>query len=89
MSSLERIYLYDNWLSKSIPSEIGLLSNLVDFVAHTNAMTGQLPSSLAKCSLLELLILNANKVCIINAVLYTLEDNYWMILLPEGLYFNA
>ncbi|XP_043717381.1 MDIS1-interacting receptor like kinase 2-like [Telopea speciosissima] len=62
LSKLESLYLHENQLSGSLPSEIGDLKNLVDLNIAQNKLSGPIPHSLANLSKLEALSLFENQL---------------------------
>ena len=58
----EELYLYDNKLNGTIPTELGLLSNMGWLSLYWNQLTGKIPSELGLLSNLELLVLDTNQL---------------------------
>jgi len=62
LSNLIKLYLHQNELSGSIPSELGNLSNLESLILSYNNLSGNLPSELSNLSNLTLLEVNHNQL---------------------------
>ena len=60
--SLNRLGLYNNQLSGSIPEELGNLSNLTVLYLNNNQLTGSIPEELGNLSNLTVLYLNNNQL---------------------------
>eukprot|EP00253_Pinus_taeda_P024405 PITA_24405 len=61
ISSLQYLYLGNN-LHGSVPSELGMLSQLIVLSLFGNHLTGRIPSSLSNCTNLEVLDITANQL---------------------------
>ena len=60
MTSLEQLYLYNNQLSGSIPSEIGNLTNLGWLSLSSNQFNGEIPAEIGNLTSLEVLDIDDN-----------------------------
>ena len=62
MTSLQRLYLYDNQLTGTIPSELGSLTSLLYLSLWSNQLTGAIPSELGDLTNLQRLYLYDNQL---------------------------
>eukprot|EP01018_Ginkgo_biloba_P029422 Gb_11994 [translate_table: standard] len=62
LSSLERLYLYNNSLSGHIPPQLGRLSRLKELWLENNQLEGNIPSSLSNCPNLSNVSLAINRL---------------------------
>ena len=53
MAQLEEVYLSFNWMSGTLSSRIGVLTNLAQFYVDGNDLSGTLPSELGLLSRLD------------------------------------
>eukprot|EP00986_Skeletonema_menzelii_P008781 scaffold3803_cov151-Skeletonema_menzelii.AAC.8 len=60
--SLEKLWLNNNQLTGTIPSEIGLMENLKQLKLYENQLTGTIPSEIGSMENLEELWLNNNQL---------------------------
>ncbi|XP_017230033.1 probable LRR receptor-like serine/threonine-protein kinase At3g47570 isoform X2 [Daucus carota subsp. sativus] len=61
-TTMENLYLYDNYIYGSIPREIGKLVNMIQLNFRGNFLTGSIPQSIGRLSKLGGLILYGNNI---------------------------
>ena len=88
------LYLDGNWLSGSIPAELGSLSNLEWLYLHDNQLSGPIPVELGQLSNLQILLLYENRLSgsipeelsnLSNLEQLYLDDNQLSGSIPEEL----
>jgi Leucine-rich repeat (LRR) protein len=62
MPALAELWLHDNMLSRTIPSELGQATSLVNVFLDSNRLSGSLPSTLSQLSLLQSLRVFQNEL---------------------------
>ena len=61
-ASLANLYLFNNLLTGTIPTELGLLTFVNDLELFNNSLTGSIPSELGRLSILNFLFLSNNRL---------------------------
>ena len=63
---ISALWLQDNYLTGTLPNELGTITNLAEYVMFNNHISGSVPSILADCSRLEYWAVYGN--CFLNYV---------------------